>query len=178
MFNIRITHINAIVIIAFLILIILMIKWMGLMINISNSMPEGLYYSHPYNDHLDNLNKGDIVAVCLKEPFLDIGLQRNYIDPGQKCHGSIPLIKSVFALPGDKIVLQANQIIVNGNTYSYQTYLKDRLGRPLDAITRGTYRSNGYWLIGTHDPHSWDSRYWGEIQPNQIVAILKPAITW
>lgn len=150
-------------------------------INISSSMPRGIYRIENQDTTAPtfSLKKGDIVAVCLKKADRETGLQRNYILVGDKCENSEPLIKSIFAVPGDNIILKMNSIILNGKIYPYPTVTVDSKGRPLKTFPRGSYiKTSGYWLIGTNDSKSWDSRYWGPVVTSQILFRLTPFLTF
>lgn len=151
-------------------------------INISSSMPKGLYWidgqNHSSRDPLV-FNKGDIVAVCLNKANRDLGLKRDYILASNKCQNSEPLIKSIFAIPGDNVILKMNDITLNRKVFHYPTLLIDSKGRPLHTFPRGSYlKTSGYWLIGTNDKKSWDSRYWGPVDVSQILFRLTPLLTF
>ena len=166
-------HFPLLILIA-LITTVITAKFCGLVINITPSMPLGLY-----KQVQGPVKRGDIVLACLTNPHKELGLRRHYLLSGFSCEGSIPLIKKVIAVPGDDVVLGEDSIIVNGVKYSYKTYSYDTQGRALQALKRGKYRStSGYWLIGTHDEHSWDSRYWGPVARTQIISVLTALILW
>lgn len=139
-------------------------------------MPRGLYVK---SHSLNFISQGDIVSICLPEPYKNLGLRNHYIEKGRACTNSEPLLKQVIAVPGDNVELADDHIIVNSKVYNYQTLYLDSYSRPLSVFPRGTYSNlDAYWLIGTHDPKSWDSRYWGPVKKQQILAVLKPVITW
>jgi hypothetical protein len=61
----------------------------------------------------------------------------------------------------------------------YQTFYVDSIHRKLAVYPRGKYSHvQGYWVVGTHSPYSWDSRYYGQISEYQILFKLKPLLTW
>lgn len=159
----------------------LLAKNAGLIINITPSMPRGIYIKNYHS----NITRKTLALICLHEPYQSLGLQRGYLMHGQSCHGNnassdaAPLLKSVLALPGDDVILQNDYIAVNGARYSYRTAQHDSAGRALASYPRGSYpHTIGYWLIGTHAANSWDSRYWGPITPTQVIAQLKPLWLW
>lgn len=146
----------------------------GVCINVTPSMPEGIYIRDT-----SNVQRGDIIAFCLKEPYKSIGLKKFYIEKGQVCQGADPLIKEVIAIPGDDVVLTDQFIRVNKRISPYPTFHFDSLHRRLAVYPRGRYSHvPGYWVIGTHSPYSWDSRYWGEIRADQILYKLRPLWVW
>lgn len=150
------------------------IQLMGLMINVTPSMPKGIYIKENAA-----IQKGSIVAACLAPEFESIGLERRYLGKGGRCQGIDPVIKKVIAVPGDTVDLQNQFIQVNGIRYDYPTYQKDSQNRPMLIYPRGVYQpTTGYWLIGTQDSRSWDSRYWGPVKSSQILMVLKPVLTF
>ena len=67
--------------------------------------------------------------------------------------------------------------IVNNTRFPFKTLHKDSSERVLNIYPRGKYlRTNGYWLIGTDSPKSWDSRYWGFLNRQNIIFKLKPLL--
>ena len=145
-----------------------------IIINITPSMKLGFYRKTN-----GEIRHGDIIAFCLPEPTKTLGLSRLYIEKGRACDGSDPLIKEVIAIPGDRVVLQDEFVEVNDQRFPYRTIYNDSEGRALSVYPRGEYpNTEGYWLIGTHAHHSWDSRYWGAVKKDQILSKLRPLWTW
>jgi type IV secretory pathway protease TraF len=65
---------------------------------------------------------------------------------------------------------------VNGKVFLYPTKYSDSNHRLLKVFPRGIYRNiKGYFLIGSHNDKSWDSRYWGMLTKSMILFELKPA---
>jgi conjugative transfer signal peptidase TraF len=148
--------------------------FLGMEINVTPSMARGLYV-RAYGP----IHRGDIISFCLKNPYKTLGLRNLYLEQGRRCGGSAPLIKQVIAMPGDDIILSNQYIEINEVKYFYKTQRIDSIGRKLDAYPRGYYpHIDGYWVIGTNALNSWDSRYWGAINKNQILYKLKPLLTW
>lgn len=137
-------------------------------------MPRGIYVKK-----FSEVTRGDIVAICLDSSHRQQGIKNHYLKFGFGCAGSQPLIKQVMAIPGDKVTLTDHSLAVNGKIYAYPTFYRDHLGNPLSVFPRGTYSpTHHYWLLGTHNAHSWDSRYWGPIPHHQIIENLKPLLIW
>jgi conjugative transfer signal peptidase TraF len=152
------------------IIFVLILKLAGVVINISSSMPLGLYI-----ESKGNIQRGDIVELCLPYPHQKLALERRYIGHGGRCNGVDPVVKQVLAVPGDDVLLADNFIEINRKRFWFVTKPFDGKGRPLNAYPRGEYYNTaGYWVIGTNDPNSWDSRYWGAIDAKQIIAKLYP----
>lgn len=145
----------------------------GVLINVTPSMKLGAY-----RKSFGKINRGDVVSLCLPNKYKKFGLSQSYILKGKKCLGADPLIKEVVAIPGDVVILNDNDIVVNGVQHDYVTLHYDKNGNALDVYPRGKYKIKGYWLIGTHAKNSWDSRYWGPIAQSKILNKLKPLLTW
>lgn len=148
--------------------VLAIVQVLGVTINITPSMKEGIYIRAS-----GKIKRGDIVSACLSDPYKTIGLKNSYIQKGTKCNGADPVIKQVIAIPGDNVVLDKNYIKVNGVTFYLPTKIKDSNGKNLNTYPRGKYfNTKGYWLVGTNSANSWDSRYWGFIMESQILLKL------
>jgi len=154
--------------------LLLLVGWfLGIRINTSPSMPLGVYIKK-----FSAIQRGDIVAVCVDTRRRQFGLQRGYLKFGFGCDGVRPLIKQIIAVPGDQVELTDQYLRVNQTIYFYRTFYQDSHGNPLPVFPRGIYQSQtNYWLLGTHDPHSWDSRYWGPVDSKNIIENLHPLFT-
>src|ERR1700761_379923 len=73
-----------------------------IVINISPSIPLGIYALKPINMPI---KQNDLVAICLNKQIQDFGLSRGYLHAGTRCNGSTPLLKSILAIPGDNVTL-------------------------------------------------------------------------
>ena len=152
-------------IIAGLLIIASVINHLGITINFTPSMKEGIYIKKA-----GQIERGDIVAACLDEPYQAIGLKNSYLIRSTKCHGAAPVIKKIIAVPGDNVLLTYDYIRVNGRKLLFKTKLRDRSGNSLHVYPRGHYlQTDGYWLIGINSRNSWDSRYWGYVKKEQIL---------
>lgn len=148
----------------------------GLIINITDSMPKGIYWREN-----GAIQRNDIIAFCLKPEYQKFALKRGYLirAGGNRCQYSEPVIKKVIAAPGDNVILSEESITVNGKTYFYKTLHKDSNGRTLFTYPRRTYNNTpDYWLIGTSSTQSWDSRYFGPISPEAILWKIKPLLVF
>lgn len=162
------------VVVSCIVIAFIIIKTLSITINISPSMKEGIYINT-----YGILQRGDIVALCLTRHYQIYGLKRLYILKGRTCHGSEALVKKIIAIPGDHVILSGNTIVVNGVKYNFKTLYSDSLGRSLEVYPRGNYPDTaGYWMIGTHAPNSWDSRYWGPVSKNLILHKIQPSLVW
>jgi len=102
-----------------------------------------------------------------------------YIEKGSKCNGTDLLIKQIIAVPRDNVILEKNAIIVNNIKFNFPIHGKNSVGRVSRSYSKGSYRdTKGYWLVGTHSPNSWDSRYWEAFSNKNILYGLKPILVF
>ena len=143
-------------------------------INVTPSMPEGIYFKSSASFTREN-----IVLVCLDEVFQHLGISQRYLLRGHYiCSQTRPLIKHIIAIPGDHVVLSDQAITVNGHDYLYPTFYQDARQRRLNVYPRGDYQqTSAYWLLG-EAVNSWDSRYWGPVDRRAIKNRLIPLVTW
>ena len=155
-------------IIGVLAVFLLALWYCPLKINLSPSMPLGLYWGVPTASH----HRGDWVAVCLPSSIAKEGLERGYLSRGLCASGTMPVLKMIIAIPNDEVIVAAQTIRVNGKTYWAPRQNRDHRGNPVRSfIGDGHYRSRGYWLYGLGNIlRSWDSRYYGGIDEQQIIA--------
>ncbi len=148
-----------------------------LIINTSPSIPLGIYALEPISGQL---KQNDLIAFCLNKKDQDFALSHGYILAGTRCNGSsTPLLKSIIAIPGDNVTLTNTEIIVNNKIYNYPTQQYDSMHRLLPSWPRDNYQNTlGFWVIGTNNIKSWDSRYYGFINRSQIIYLLKPLCLW
>ena len=121
---------------------------LGLRINISPSLPMGLYITTA--DASANL-----VEFCPVEPFATLALVRGYRDPGNCRDGAAPLLKPVVAKSGDMVEVSARGISVNGMLLPNTAPLsKDTKGRPLEAWPSGHYvvAPGTVWVASSYHP--------------------------
>ena len=143
----------------------------GVRVNTSYSLPLGLY-----------VRTGDphaqLIEFCPLEPFAHESSVRGYRTRGTACSdGAVPLLKPVVAVPGDRVALSSDGIAVNGRLLPQTAPLaRDAKGRLLHAWPFGTYIVNAetVWVASTYNRGSYDSRYMGPININQIRARLRP----
>jgi conjugative transfer signal peptidase TraF len=135
---------------------------LGLRWNATSSMARGLWrvtaFHHPV--------RSEDVVLCLPEAAGRLGRARGYLDAGD-CPGETePLIKTLAAVPGDRVVVSGDGITINGTPVPGSKPLpRDDLGRPLTAADPGIYvvGDGEAWIIGGNDRRSFDSRYYGPV---------------
>lgn len=136
--------------------------------NASASVPLGLYRIDP----TPALRVGDMVAVRPSPTLARFMAGRRYVE------ANVPLLKPIAATGGATICRLGLRVIVNGWTTA-SALPRDRAGRPLPSWS-GCRRlgSDQLFLIAPAHPDSFDSRYFGPVDRNQIIGSATPLWTW
>lgn len=130
--------------------------------NTSASVPIGLYLivSRP-------VQIGDYVLVRLSGTMQALAERRSYIG------ANTPLLKRVAASDGDWVCRRGQAVLVSG----WQVVIAldtDRAGKPLPAWQGCHQLQHGQvFVLGMH-PESFDSRYFGPIDREQIAGAAIP----
>jgi conjugative transfer signal peptidase TraF len=147
----------------------------GLRINATASMPRGIWRVEAAGTRIA---RGEVVSICLPDtPVVREAAQRGYISAGGCPGGREPLLKPIAAIAGDAVAVTADDVAVNGEPLTDSAPLyKDSAGRPLQPIPAGVYHVSAgtVWLLSGHDPHSFDSRYFGAVPVASIQGIAHP----
>lgn len=154
---------------------IIVIKFIGVKFNYTDSMPVGFYKK----TQTTIIHRGDLVAVCLPQQIAKIGLKNHYLAHGSCTNGSIPVLKKIIAIPDDSVSLSNQFITVDDLSYPAPRQHKDFHNHLVKKIIRnGSYQHiQTYWLYGANDPvHSWDSRYYGGVTRQHIIGVYKPLL--
>ncbi len=173
---------------------VLMAAW-GLYFNTSDSLPYGLYRAHYRSDiqvgffALEQagavqpllLARGALVLVCLPESVAQLARARNYVNAG-KCPGNTaPVGKHVVALAGDRVLVNASGVEVNGHLLPHSVPLaRDATGAQMPEaglVEAYVLRAGEYLVLNTLDS-SFDSRYFGVVHDADMVATLEPIFTF
>jgi conjugative transfer signal peptidase TraF len=151
----------------------------GLRFNTTASMPIGIWWTRaaPFT----GIGRGTVVTYCLppERAKVRIAVQRGYLGKGI-CPGGIePLLKPVVALPGDVVTVTAEGVAVNGVAIPGSAPLDhDTAERPLHRMSPGRYPvgAGETWLLSSHDPRSWDSRYLGPLPLAGVQSVAAPLL--
>src|SRR5271166_3575786 len=112
-----------------LLLIVVALRLMPLTINVTPSMPIGLYALGVLRGEI---KRGDIVQVCAPAEVASEGLARGYLPAGPCPGGAGPLLKIVIARNGDTVEVEPSRLSVDGVPVpSSATRDIDSQGRPL-----------------------------------------------
>ena len=97
---------------------------------------------------------------------------------GGACPGGAgKVLKKIIAVPGDRVSLDAHGLHVNGlSVPGTEPTAADNRGRPLEPLelNESVIPVKSYWVGGTNPARSWDSRYFGPVRRDLIVARARP----
>lgn len=130
-----------------------------LIYNTSNSAPVGWYHLDPNTPY----TLGSKVAAFAPEPARKLAAERGYLPT------HIPLLKTIFAVPGDQICVQDGTLAVE-NRLKVSVDSEDQMGR-LMPILEGCYvvGEDEFLLLSNDVQASWDSRYFGPVSRENIL---------
>ncbi|VAW06308.1 hypothetical protein MNBD_ALPHA01-1658 [hydrothermal vent metagenome] len=135
--------------------------------NASASAPIGFYRVTPAS----GLKREAFAVVPTPPGFRMLAAKRHYLP------FNVPLIKRIVALSGDEVCRHGKVILVN--QYRVATALtKDGQGRVL-PLWQGCIILNDDQFFALMDrPDSFDGRYFGPLNTEDIIGIAVPIFTW
>ncbi len=147
---------------------------MGYRINETESLPVGIWRIVGAPGIAE---RGQIVNFCPPNTAtLREARDRGYLHDGP-CQGGLePLFKPVVAVAGDIIEITDAGVAVNGQDIESSTPIKiDGRGMAMPRLQRGQYivKPGQVWVVSSHTPYSFDSRYFG---PVDVAAVAGRAI--
>lgn len=147
----------------------------GYRINLTPSVPVGVYQLHPLKG---SLKRGDIAWFCPPDTALFRKVRDEWGDiPHGDCPGGyMHLFKPVAALPGDTVEVTRLGVRVNGRLLANsQPMSQTAKGQALNPMLgRYQVQPGAVWLVSSYHPHSFDSRYFGAVHQVQIEATARP----
>lgn len=160
-----------------LIVILLLAAWLiGFRINVTPSLPEGIYQISS-----ESIERGDLVAFCLDadNPFSVLADERGFLGAGACKSGLRPLLKQLVGMPGDGLFLGPEGIFLNGKLLDGTVRCDfDRHGRslPPSLLAAGTIPKNYGLVLSQDHAGSFDSRYFG-LMPLADLKKVRPILT-
>lgn len=133
-------------------------------INTTTSLPLGIY-------QLSNNILAQGETVVFQKPSVLSNLKKSWLIKDGV------FIKKITAVPGDKICTENNRLVINDVEIGL-IKSKDRNGDLLPSIVKHQFcrkLSGGEFWTGTNHPNSFDSRYYGPIQAENLKTV-KPLI--
>ena len=146
----------------------------GVRLNPTPSIPVGLYL-------ITSAADAPLVEFCPSAGGGQLSRSRGYRACGPCPDGAAPLVKPVVGREGDLIDFSARGIAVNGRLLpNTAARLRDTAGRPLPHWPFGQYQvAHGTaWMASSHNPLSFDSRYFGPVEIRAIQHRLRPLWTF
>lgn len=154
-------------------------RYLGLHWSLTDSVPPGLYR----RTHAP-LVRGELIAFCLPTATAQFGWARGYLHSVpdvpllRECpHGYQPLLKPIVAMAGDVVELTPETVRINSESLTHSaTVDQDSAGRLLPHLPWGRYllASGEVWVMSTFRANSWDSRYFGPIRVESVIATAAP----
>lgn len=143
-----------------------------LVVNTTASLPPGIYHRT-----FEEPKRGSIVLVSPPaRQIFKAALAKGILSPGNTEAGTCPLIKIMAAADGDEIEIQENGMWVNdaplSNSQRQNWEISGMVALPIKKKLEGEV------LLYTPHPQSFDSRYFGPIPADSILATLKPIFLW
>jgi conjugative transfer signal peptidase TraF len=151
----------------------------GYRVNETSSAPVGLWRVAP----IVELHPGMRVTLCLPPdvPIIRIAIERRYLASGECAGGYAPLLKEILAGPGDVVDFAPGATAVNGAApHEIAVLDTDSRGRNLPHTPFGRYTlgADQYWLFSDLNPRSLDSRYFGPVTRDRLIAAATPVLTF
>jgi conjugative transfer signal peptidase TraF len=156
-----------------------------LSINVSGSLPIGLYWTGSLPQSAIDAGRdlaleiGMLVSVCLPPQVAMSALKRGYLPEGTCPSGVAPVGKIIAALPGDTVDVTDSGSFVNGVLLPESApLLRDSKDRTMPRL-RGRFvlPEGTAWLYSGHSPRSFDSRYYGPLPLSGVRGQLFPLLT-
>lgn len=142
-----------------------------LRVNLTPSYPLGLWRIEPLKR---DVAVGDRVFICPPDiPVFEVARERGYLGHGLCPGWFAPLIKTVVAIAGQHVVVDAD-IAVDGRRLAHSSV------RPADAQggaltpAAGGIIPNGQLFLFSEFAGSYDSRYFGPIPAAGVLGLARP----
>jgi len=149
----------------------------GARVNTTRSIAVGLYWATTAP-----LEKGAYVMFCPPDaPIFREAKLRGYIGGGFCPGGYGYVMKRVAAVAGDTVSMTENGFMVDGSVLPLSRALTtDKAGRSLPHFQANHYTLRGPELLLMSDVSatSFDGRYFGPINRDQIQGVIRPILTW
>lgn len=147
----------------------------GLRINFTPSYALGIWRIVPLDRHPV---AGELIFLCPPQtPAFILALDRGYLRRGL-CPGWItPLIKTVVALPGQRVEIGASVSIDGVSIAHSQVRNRDALARTLRPWSGGVVPP-GHLFLHSDFAGSYDSRYFGPVPADGFLGLARPVLTF
>lgn len=148
----------------------------GYRVNLTPSMPVGVWQIASDK----TFARGDVVWACAPNTApLREAHRFGYIPAGFCESGLSPLLKPVVAVEGDRVAVSDDGVRVNGELVANSAPARrDAQGRNLPQVPRLSYvvQPDQVWLVSSHNPASFDSRYFGPVSASLVDGRAHPVL--
>jgi len=147
----------------------------GYRFNLTPSAPLGLWRIEAMKSPLA---VGDLVFIC--PPATDVFVNafgRGYLRRGLCAGGLAPLLKSIAAVPGQRVWIGDDVVIDGRPLAASRIRRKDGQGRAIAPFAGGVIPS-GYLFLHSSIASSYDSRYFGPIPATGLLGRARPVFTF
>ncbi|MCD2184923.1 conjugative transfer signal peptidase TraF [Rhizobium sp. GN54] len=147
----------------------------GYRLNLTPSEPLGLW-------RIEELQRpvaiGDLVFLCppMTATFTE-ARRRGYLRRGLCAGGIAPLIKTVAALPGQRVEITDHVLIDGRSVPASSLWNRDGEGRVLSADPGGVVPPHHLFLHSSF-ASSYDSRYFGPVPDSGLLGLAQPVFTF
>lgn len=117
--------------------------------------------------NIDNYVMASIVEYKISDPDRGDVVIFKYPINEKEHKKSIRYVKRLIGLPGDKIEIANNRLIIN-NEVIEESYIAQ--GSTMSDFGPITVPKDQYFMMGDNRDHSNDSRYWGFVDRKYIIA--------
>jgi len=143
----------------------------SLWLNLSSSLPYGVYRLSPMSDH-NNIKRNDLVLFCLQKNIAKKTLAPKYLDNGNCELGLAPIGKRIIAVPGDIVTVNDSGIYINGLHIKNSARNQNLRGKNYVNFDRQMLL-NDEFIVASELTDSYDSRYFGIIHKKDIKGTLQ-----
>lgn len=138
-------------------------RWV--LVNASPSEPEGLY-----------LRTSDGPTVGRLVTFMAPALASPYVDRHLTYLRTTPVLKALAAGPGNLVCTRSGRLVIDGQDKA-PVMAKDPRGVQLPRWNGCRRLGAGEWFAYSNRvPNSFDSRYYGPIRTDQVIAAYRPLL--
>lgn len=154
---------------------VLFLVVMGFRINLTDSIPVGLYRIKAIKN-VKNMKHAYVIFCPDDKPVFQQARGRGYIDHGLCPGGYGYLMKKVVATQGDRISVTPEGVFVNQTLIPLsKPQSNDRMHRPLSRFQAFNYQLKADELMTMTNQSAWsfDSRYYGPVRLGQIKGLIR-----
>lgn len=161
----------------------------GIIFNVTPSLPIGFYKIDRITGRQPQLHDNQIILLCPPSPAAANPAMRQAIkagwlirSPQSPCVDEIvPFLKKIAAQHGQTITISMTGLSVDNQPLP-RTAIEPRAENGTRIIHQkmGSYRveRGQIWVYDNSSPWAYDSRYWGPISTQNVIATAAPVLTW